>query len=298
MKLGLIYKYTNLINGKIYIGQTVQELKNRDKKHFYTKHNDYFHRALNLYGRENFSLEIVEDNIPLEQLDEKEIFYIKECNSYYKNGNGYNMTKGGKWSNSSQKISGKTEIEIKKLLKETNLTYNQIAQKVGATKGIVQSINNGESFRERDINYPIRQKKPTKVPKYLSEEEKKEIINLIFNTKKSFNEIAQQFGVSFYTIHRINNELKKMGNTPRKVEKFSTYMNKLTLEKVREIIYKILFENKKLSDFKEEYNVSRNTVNDITRGLTWKEVTSQFVLPICKNKKINQEIYKNIYGIV
>lgn len=44
---GKIYKYTNLINGMVYIGQTKQTLEQRDYKH-QTQLNDntYFHRAL------------------------------------------------------------------------------------------------------------------------------------------------------------------------------------------------------------------------------------------------------------
>ena len=52
MENGKIYKYTNLINGKVYIGQTKQTLKQRDYKH-QTQLNDntYFHRAMKKYGR-------------------------------------------------------------------------------------------------------------------------------------------------------------------------------------------------------------------------------------------------------
>ena len=37
--------------------------------------NTYFHRAIKKYGRNNFSLELVEDNIPFDKLDEKEKYY-------------------------------------------------------------------------------------------------------------------------------------------------------------------------------------------------------------------------------
>lgn len=64
---GLIYKYTNKINGKIYIGQTKQQLEIRHYKHL-TQLNDntYFHRAIKKYGINNFILEIIEDDIPLD----------------------------------------------------------------------------------------------------------------------------------------------------------------------------------------------------------------------------------------
>ena len=59
---GKIYKYTNLINGMVYIGQTKQTLEQRDYKHqIQLNDNTYFHRAIKKYGRNNFSLELVED---------------------------------------------------------------------------------------------------------------------------------------------------------------------------------------------------------------------------------------------
>ena len=64
MKTGLIYKYTNKINQKNYIGQTTSTLQRRDQKHLQQiNDNTYFHRALKKYGRDNFSLVILEDNI-------------------------------------------------------------------------------------------------------------------------------------------------------------------------------------------------------------------------------------------
>lgn len=49
------------------------------------------------YGIENFYIELVEDNISDEDINEKEIFYIKQYNSYidFENSNGYNATLGG-----------------------------------------------------------------------------------------------------------------------------------------------------------------------------------------------------------
>lgn len=94
-----IYKITNLVNGKVYIGQSqdiyirwYDHKKSSRKK----KKNIALYYAFAKYGIENFSFEIVEE-CPLEELDEKEILYIKKYNSYinWENANGYNMTVGG-----------------------------------------------------------------------------------------------------------------------------------------------------------------------------------------------------------
>lgn len=94
MKIG-IYKITNLINGKSYIGQTVNYNK-RMKTHISklkanTHHNEHLQRAWNLYGEENFSFEpIVECSIA--NLDKLEIAAMKEYDSV---NSGYNLIDGG-----------------------------------------------------------------------------------------------------------------------------------------------------------------------------------------------------------
>lgn len=99
--MGFIYKVTNNINGKVYIGKTVETVETRFKEHLREAYsqkqwNRPFHLALIKYGKENFSLEILEE-VPFEKLNEKEIYYIKKYNSYihFENSNGYNATLGG-----------------------------------------------------------------------------------------------------------------------------------------------------------------------------------------------------------
>lgn len=92
----LIYKITNKINKKIYIGQTTQGLQHRWKGHIISSRNkadNYaFHNAINKYGQENFTLEVVE-YCTQEELDEKEKYYITKYNSLVPNG--YNIRLGG-----------------------------------------------------------------------------------------------------------------------------------------------------------------------------------------------------------
>ena len=92
----IIYKFTNTLNGKIYIGQTVRTLEKRVKEHFYesSKGCKAFKAAVNKYGQENFSLEILDTAFSEKELDEKEMLYI----AHYKSDDrdhGYNLTKGG-----------------------------------------------------------------------------------------------------------------------------------------------------------------------------------------------------------
>ena len=57
-----IYKFTNKINGKIYIGQSI-DIEHRRKEHLRYKDESYFHRSLMKYGNDNFDFEILESVI-------------------------------------------------------------------------------------------------------------------------------------------------------------------------------------------------------------------------------------------
>ena len=95
---GIIYKYTNKINGKIYIGQTTDE-KRRRESHKYSKADDHFHRAIRKNGWDNFEYEVVFETISSDKdrlkylLDTMEKYFIKKYDSYGKGG--YNCTLGG-----------------------------------------------------------------------------------------------------------------------------------------------------------------------------------------------------------
>ncbi len=91
----IIYKITNKINGKVYIGQTIRPLQYRWKQHCNNKSNCYaLHNAIVKYGKENFTIEQIDIAIDRNELDLKEIFWIKFYDSMNPN-KGYNLTSGG-----------------------------------------------------------------------------------------------------------------------------------------------------------------------------------------------------------
>lgn len=92
---GIIYKFTNQINNKIYIGLTTHPLNVRLNQHMYdARHGSHFpfHLALQKYGLENFTYEIIDTADTVEELRNKEMYWIKFYDSYSK---GYNATIGG-----------------------------------------------------------------------------------------------------------------------------------------------------------------------------------------------------------
>ena len=99
--MGIIYCYTNTINGKMYIGQTINPVSryNAHKSSYQNpndkEYNSLLHRAFRKYGFENFQYEILADSIDdIDLLNQLEIYYIKHYNT--KTPNGYNVEDGGK----------------------------------------------------------------------------------------------------------------------------------------------------------------------------------------------------------
>ena len=101
-----IYKIENLINHKFYIGQSIN-IEERYKQHIYKAfnsnelaYNSAIHQAFRKYGLENFKLEVIEE-CKIEQLDERERYWIKKLNTL--TPNGYNILSGGQQNKISDK---------------------------------------------------------------------------------------------------------------------------------------------------------------------------------------------------
>lgn len=84
----VIYKFTNLINGKGYIGQTMH-FKERMRQHLTTSWCTALHGAILKYGINNFNISIVEKDIPRHLVDDLEKKYMIEHNTLVPNG--YNL---------------------------------------------------------------------------------------------------------------------------------------------------------------------------------------------------------------
>lgn len=127
-----VYKITNDINDKIYIGQTTESLKQRFNRHcgYQLNDNTHLHRAMKKYGIQHFSIELVEEVDNQKKLDEREFYWINFYNSVE---NGYNT------KNVIGKCGGDTLTnhpnleEIKKKISESKLGgKNPNARKVKA----------------------------------------------------------------------------------------------------------------------------------------------------------------------
>ena len=121
--MGIIYRWTNKVNGKKYVGQTVHPRK-RYLQHYNGERADsqIIDRAILKYGAENFDYTVLltihadtrEELRGL--LDEAEIAFIRELESYYKTGKGYNLTLGG-LSRGNYTHTEETRLKLSKLKK-------------------------------------------------------------------------------------------------------------------------------------------------------------------------------------
>lgn len=111
-----VYKYTNSVNGMVYIGQTCKTLEQRACSGENYKGCRYFYNAIKKYGWDAFVPEVLEDGLTKDEADEKEIYYISKYNSTDHNI-GYNIANGGHKSTNSEEtrriISAKAKERYK-----------------------------------------------------------------------------------------------------------------------------------------------------------------------------------------
>lgn len=147
---GYIYKITNTINQKSYIGKTINSIAERWKEHKNDSKRSYckdrpLYRAMNKYGIENFTIEQVEE-VDIKDLSNREIYWIEHYHTF---SNGYNATLGG-----DGKILYDYEL-IAELIKKGKTT-KEIIQEIGCCQDVVRlvakkynlSINGNNPFLE------------------------------------------------------------------------------------------------------------------------------------------------------
>lgn len=167
-----IYKITNLINHKIYIGQSTnierrwKEHKYRTNKEWKGNHEYYsiLSRAIQKYGIENFSFEIIEECSESE-LNQKEIYYIQYFNSQIPNG--YNISAGGSHKQKTKLTDEQYESLIYELA-NTKIPYKELGLKYNITLQYISYINVGKYLYNERLEYPIRktQKHYKSLPNY------------------------------------------------------------------------------------------------------------------------------------
>src|SRR5580698_9121122 len=142
-----IYHYQNLTNYKNYVDQTC-DLDRRDKEHIKGTEIDssLLEKAIKKYGRENFSLTLIDAAETQEEADKKEIYWISTFRSYCGREYVYNISDGG---------TGFSEGHIpwNKGIKQTDnsiIASNVISMMQGKEKNITENGHpwSGKQFSE------------------------------------------------------------------------------------------------------------------------------------------------------
>lgn len=127
--MAFIYKITNDINDKVYIGKTEFSIEKRFKEHcqdFQKRQEEKrpLYSAMKKYGIEHFHISLVEET---DNPEEREIYWIKKYNSY---SHGYNATLGG---------DGRVQYDHKQIIKalKENPYPSEIAKQIGCSTDLI-----------------------------------------------------------------------------------------------------------------------------------------------------------------
>lgn len=147
-----IYKITNQLDGKVYIGQSI-DVEERWKQHRRAWRDNsrkaLLYEAIRKDGLGNFLFEIIEE-CPKERLNEREKFWIKKYNSLE---DGYNMST---IENLQRKISPSLAEEIIKEIQISDLTSIELARKYNVSRTWISLVNQGKLWHKEELTYPLR----------------------------------------------------------------------------------------------------------------------------------------------
>lgn len=193
--IGYIYQIINKVDGRRYIGQTI-DLKKRKQTHFNNlrnnKHpNNLLQNAWNEWGEENFSFEYEEIEITdKDTLNEAEISTIKKYNSYL---DGYNRTPGGQGGTIRKKLSYEDFCFIYYGCQWQGMT-EKIAKYLGIDSSTVSSV-----LREKaHLDYLIRSQELTKEEIEEIQSNFKKIFNIPKNKPKDKNRVPTHISEDEY----------------------------------------------------------------------------------------------------
>ena len=149
--MNYIYCITNTFNNKRYVGKTTGSIQKRFKEHCNDAFNNKetpLHRAIRKYGTGGFIIETLEEVEDENNLSEREIYWIKELETY--GTNGYNATKGG---------DGTILYDYTEIVDLYNLGYSttQISEKIGCDIHTVSNVLKSKGIKNRGKSKLIEQ---------------------------------------------------------------------------------------------------------------------------------------------
>lgn len=156
MNTGVIYKITNP-NGKLYIGQTTHYSSRVSAyRNLNIRRQELIQNSIKKYGWENHEIEIICE-APPEELDQKEVYYINEYQTYCRvNPNGMNMTLGGLGSRGRKDTE---EVKLKRAAAHIGSTRSE------ASKALMSIAKKGKPSPRIDFRYSEESKEKMRLAK-------------------------------------------------------------------------------------------------------------------------------------
>ena len=278
--------YRNKINDMKYVGQTICSFDQRLSTHLTNTIMacSYIDRALHKYGKDNFEFIILEDNIPNELMDEKEIYYIKKYDTF---NNGYNLTLGGK---GTLKYEDELIEKIRADLLNTKLSMYKIANKYGVGYDLIIDINYGRARHSNKLNYPIREVPSNHI---FSESIMQDVIELLKNTDYSMTKIADITNTNLYYVYDINRGKRTVLNNSKltfPIRGNKTIRVNMTVKLAIEIINELKKYDCSTHQIAVKFGVYDYTVGSINRGKhSICKLLTDYDFPIRKKPYRNKE---------
>lgn len=202
-----VYKITNIVNNKVYIGRT-KEYPTRIEAHKKiafrnTEKNEKYNRPLYVdmrkFGLNNFVFEVLEYTNNSKELEKSYMELYQSTNREF----GYNIIKGDIGDSNvkpNQTFTDQLIDDTIELLMNSDLSYEEIATKQGMSLGYVRDICQGRRSKREGIKYPIR-KMLTRLD---WENIANNIVDDLINTNLSQKQIANKYGVARSCVTMIN----------------------------------------------------------------------------------------------
>ena len=213
--MGIIYSYTNSINGKKYIGQTInpRQRKSQHKSSAFNENDANYdtllHRAFRKYGYDNFIYEVLAEVDTIEELNQLEIYYIDKFNTT--TPNGYNILEGGRnaFHPFPEELKEIKSLEYGKLTKEEVIELRKAYANKESPSKIYNEKYLGKMHYNSFLNIWTGQRYKTIMPEVFTEKHRhtklnEDIVRTIRYKREvenlSYSKIATQLGISKSTI--------------------------------------------------------------------------------------------------
>lgn len=274
-----IYQIINQINNKSYVGQS-RNIEKRWSDHKVSNLDYPLYRAFKKYGIENFSFLILEA-CEIDELNEKEIYWIKKINPEY------NQTEGGNFSIVPQKLNQEKVHQIQQLLLEGNKLHTEIAEEFGVHKDTIRDINVGRTWYDNNLNYPLHRSKYN--PNYKSVE--KSICPICHGVKTHKSKICAN------CYHRSLQQAKFFKDNQKSIKKLIKKIRKEKLQEQKNTVTKTIVQidkktNKILQTFDSIADAARFLFeNNECSGTSLSGVRSH-ISAVCKGKRKTAYGYK------